>query len=217
MRKLLYKELKLAASPLTFWFILSGFLTLVPGYPILVGTFFLTLGIFYSFQTTRETGDTLYSALLPIAKADVVRSKFCFVMAVEGAGFALDAVLVLLRMTVFADAPAYTGNALMNANPLFLGFALLIMGLYNFVFVRGYYRTAYKFAKPFIVYVVLAFLVITIAESLHFFPGMEAVNAFGFDRPEVQLPALAAGAALYALLTWLAIRASIRQFEQIDL
>lgn len=49
MRKLLYKEVKLAASPLTFWFILSSLLTLVPGYPILVGTFFLTLGIFYSF------------------------------------------------------------------------------------------------------------------------------------------------------------------------
>lgn len=217
MRKLLCKELKLAASPLTFWFILSGFLTLVPGYPILVGTFFLTLGIFYSFQAARESGDTLYSALLPIAKADVVKAKYLFVTVIEGAGFALSAVLTLLRMTVFRAAAAYTGNALMNANPLFLGFALVIMGLYNFVFVRGYYKTAYKFAKPFIVYVVLAFLVIIIAESLHFIPGMDAVNAFGFDHPEVQLPALAAGAVLYTLLTWFAIRASVRQFEQIDL
>lgn len=217
MRKLLYKEVKLASSPLTFWFILSGLLTLVPGYPILVGTFFLTLGIFYSFQTARESSDTLYSALLPIAKADVVRSKFLFVMAVEGAGFLVSAVCVLLRMTVFRDAPAYTGNALMNANPLFLGFSLLIMGLFNLVFIRGYYKTAYRFAKPFVIYAIVCFLVIAAAESLHFFPGMEAVNAFGFAHPEVQWPAFAGGIVLYAILTRLAVKASIRSFEKIDL
>lgn len=217
MRKLLYKEVKLAASPLTFWFILSSLLTLVPGYPILVGTFFLTLGIFYSFQTARESSDTLYSALLPIAKKDVVRSKFLFVMMIEAAGFLVSAVCVLLRMTVFRDASAYTGNALMNANPLYLGFSLVIMGLYNLVFVSGYYKTAYKFGKPFILYAIVCFLVIMAAESLHFFPGMDAVNAFGFDHPEVQWPALAGGIVLYALFTCIAVRASVRSFERIDL
>ena len=217
MTKLLHKEMKLAASPLTYWFILSSFLTLVPGYPILVGTFFLTLGIFYSFQTARESSDTLYSALLPIAKADVVKAKYLFVMVIEGAGFALDAILTLLRMTVFRNASAYTGNALMNANPLFLGFALVILGLFNLVFVRGYYKTAYKFTKPFIGYIIASFIAITIAESLHFFPGMEAVNAFGFDHPEVQLPALAAGAVLYAATTYLGVKASTESFEKIDL
>ena len=41
MRKLLKKEMKLAASPLSYIFIAFGFMAFLPGYPILVGSFLL--------------------------------------------------------------------------------------------------------------------------------------------------------------------------------
>ena len=65
MRDLLFKELKLSASPITWLFILFGAMFMIPGYPVLCGAFFVTLGIFYSFQAARESNDILYSALLP--------------------------------------------------------------------------------------------------------------------------------------------------------
>ena len=157
-------------------------MTLIPGYPILCGVFFITLGIYQSFQSTREANDILYSALLPVAKNDVVKGKYQFVMTVELCGFALITVLTLLRMTVLKDSSIYRQNALMNANLFYLGAALFVFGLFNAIFVGGFFRTAYKLGKPFVIYIIAAFLMIGVFEALHHFPGLAAVNAFGFDQ-----------------------------------
>ena len=217
MKKLLYKELHLAASPLSYWFMAAALLTLIPGYPILLGAFFTTLGIFYSYQTMRENNDITYSLLLPVSKADVVKSKFAFTVTIEMGSFFLMTLLTLLRMTLLKNAPPYVDNPLMGANLVFLGYVLLIFGLYNAVFVRGFFRTAYYFGKPFIFYGIVSMLVIAAAEVLHHIPGLEALNAFGFAQIGTQLAVLFAGAVCFLLLTCLAVRNSVRSFERIDL
>lgn len=217
MKPLLRKEMKLAASPLSYFFLLAAFLTLVPGYPILLGAFFTTLGIFYSFQSTRENNDISYTLLLPVAKADAVKGKFAFVLLLELCSFLVMAVLTLLRMTVLKTATVYTENALMCANLNYLGFALLIYGLFNFIFVRGFFKTAYYFGKPFILYIIIQFLVIFIAEALRHIPGLESLNAFAFSPIAPQLISLLVGVLAFSLLTVFAIRQSIRFFASIDL
>ncbi len=217
MNMLLRKELRLSAMLLTYLFIGFAFMTLIPGYPILCGVFFITLGIYQSFQNAREANDIVYSALLPVAKRDVVKAKYQFVMLIELCGFALMALLTVLRMTILADAPVYRQNALMNANPFFLGAALLIFGLFNIIFVGGFWKTAYGIGKPFVIYTVTAFLTMGIAEALHHFPGLEALNAFGMDHMDLQMSLLLGGALLYALLTGLSYQKACVNFEKIDL
>ena len=78
MKNLLNKELRLAASPLSYIFLVAALMTLLPGYPILMGAFFICLGVFQSFKYARESNDVLYSVLLPVKKSDFVRSKFAF-------------------------------------------------------------------------------------------------------------------------------------------
>lgn len=46
MKNILKKELTLSASILSYLFILFGLMFFIPGYPILCGVFFVTLGIF---------------------------------------------------------------------------------------------------------------------------------------------------------------------------
>ena len=217
MNALLRKEMRLSALLLTYLFIGFGVMTLLPGYPILCGVFFITLGIFQSFQSAREAGDIEYSALLPVAKRDVVKGKFQFTMLIELCGIAVMAVLTVLRMTVFADSAIYRQNALMNANPFFLGMALLIFGLFNLIFVGGFFKTAYKLGKPFVIYIVTAFVMIGIAEALHHIPGLEALNAFGFDHIGLQFVLLICGILLYAALTFLSYNKACADFERIDL
>ena len=217
MRALLNKELRLAALPLTYFFIAFGAMALLPGYPILCGVFFITLGIFQSFQSAREANDVVFSALLPVAKRDVVRGKYRFAVLIELCGFALMAILTLVRMTLWADAAPYRRNAMMNANPIFLGAALILFGLFNAVFVGGFFKTGYKLGKPFVLYAVAAFVAIAAAESLHHFPGLEPLNAFGFDHIALQLSLLAGGAAIFAALTLLSRRRACADFEKIDL
>ena len=152
MSALLRKEIRLSSLLLTWLFISFSVMTLIPGYPILFSVFFITLGIYQSFQSAREANDILYSALLPVAKNDVVKGKYQFVMTVELCGFALITVLTLLRMTVLKDSSIYRQNALMNANLFYLGAALFVFGLFNVIFVGGFFRTAHELGKPFVIY-----------------------------------------------------------------
>lgn len=217
MMKMLRKEMRLAASPLSYLFLAAGFLFLVPGYPVLLAGFFICLGLFQSYQTAREGNDLVYSALLPVAKADTVRGKYLFALFIETGGFVLCALCALLRMTVLRDAPAYLGNALMNANAAALGFLLLIFGEFNALFIGGFFRTAYKFGWPFISFIIVSMLTIGLAEALHYFPGLGWLNAFGFDAIGPQLAVLGAGALLFAVLTLASLGRAIRSFEKIDL
>lgn len=217
MRKLLWKEIKLFASPLSYWFILFGLLFFLPGYPILCGAFFVTLGLFQSFQNAGGTGDVLFSTLLPIAKRDVVKGKFLFVCLIEGGGFLLMAAATLLRMTVFSEAAVYRSNALMNANGFALGCVLCLFGLFNRIFVGGFFKTAYKTGKPFVLYTVAAFLTIGGAESLHHFPLLSVLNAFGAERLGLQTLLFLAGMVVFGLLTGVSYQKSVRSFEKIDL
>ena len=217
MSALLKKELRLSASILSYLFLGFAFMVLLPGYPILCGAFFITLGLFQSFQSAREANDIVYSALLPIAKRDVVKGKLLFCAVIELVGFLLMAALTLLRMTLLSDAPVYRQNLLMNANPFFLAVALLLFGLFNLVFVAGFFKTAYKFARPFVTYIIVCFLVIGLAEALHHVPGLEALNAFGFEHPLLQGSLLLVGVLLYGLLSALAYALACARFENIDL
>ena len=217
MTNILIKEMKLSASCLSFIFILFGLMFFLPGYPVLCGAFFVALGMFQSFQNARETNDILFSALLPIAKRDVVKGKYIFVCFIELCSLVLMGIIVAIRMTVLAGVPVYTGNALMNANWFALGLAFLIFGLFNSVFVGGFFKTAYKFGRPFLIYIILTFIVIGIAEALHYVPGLEWLNAFGTDHIGAQVLLLVAGIAAFALLTFTSYNKSCKRFERIDL
>lgn len=217
MNKLLNKELRLFAAPITYFFIAFSVMTLVPGYPILCGAFFVCLGIFRSFQAGGETNDILYTVLLPIKKSDAVKARFKFVMFIELVSFAIMAALTVLRMTVLGNVGPYVQNALMSANPVFLAFTLLIFASFNLVFVHGFFKTGYKTGKPFIVFIIVAFLLIGIAETLHHIPGLGSLNAISGEGMTANYLLLAFGAMIYVLLTYIAFKASCKCFECVDL
>ena len=217
MKSLLIKELRLAASPLSFIFLAASLMTLLPGYPILMGAFFICFGVFHSFQNAREANDVLYTVLLPVPKSDFVTAKFAFTCLIQVAGFALCAALTAVRMTALSAAAPYVGNALMNASPVFLAFTLLIFAAFNWLFVGGFFKTAYKIGTPFLAFGVATLLLISVGEALHHLPGLVFLNVPAGERLGVQFAALAAAALLYAAVTALSCARAKRRFETIDL
>ena len=217
MKNLLNKEFRLAASPLSWFFLASAAMTLLPGSPILMGAFFTCLGLFQSFQTAREANDVLYTVLLPVRKADFVRAKYAFSCCIELISFLLMAALTAVRMTALSGGKAYVTNALMNPSPFFLAFALLIFAAFNVCFIGGFFRTGYKFGMPFLSFGIVTLLLIFIGEALHFVPGLAFFNTTTGERPGLQFTLLAAAAAVYVLGTLLSCRASMARFEKIDL
>lgn len=217
MNKLIKKEFTLAAAPLTYIFLAFGLMTMIPGYPILVGGFFVCLGIFYTFQFAREYSDVLYTALLPVRKRDVVKARYLFVVCIQLSGILICGLLTLLRMTVLREALVYQTNPLMNANLAFLGYMLVIMALFNMIFLGGFYKTAYYYGKPFVLFCIAAFVVVGLGETLHHIPGLgwlNAVTGAGIIRQSV---VLLAGVVIYAVGTLLSMKRSEERFEKLDL
>ena len=217
MKNLLYKEFRLATPLLTFLFLGFTAMTMIPGYPILCGAFFVCFGIFQSYQLGREDNDILYTVLLPVRKADAVRAKYAAAVLLELIAFLLFAGFTAVRMVFLSHAIVYRTNALMGANPVFLAFVLLIFAAFNSIFIGGFFRTAHRYGKPFIFFIAAAFLLIGLAEVLHYLPGLSWLNTLDFGCFRQQLALLFAAAVLYAAVTALSCRASCSLFERIDL
>ena len=150
-------------------------------------------------------------------KEILLKRNITFAFFIEACYFLLTAAVTLIRMTIFADAIAYTNNALMAANLVYLGFVLIIFGCFNLIFVGGFFKTAYKFGKPFVCFIIAAFLIVGMGETLFHIPGLEALGALGFEHLGTQLGALCLGIVLYIALTFVSMTKAAQDFETIDI
>jgi hypothetical protein len=216
MKKLFYKEMKLSANPLSYWFITFSAMAMLPRYPILVGAFFICLGIFHTYQQIREYDDITYTVMLPVKKQDVVTAKYLFVLFIECTAFILCTLLTIIRMKVLGNSVPYVTNQLMNANAAYLGYVLIVFAAFNSIFLAGFFKTAYQIGKPFILFCVVGFIIIIIGETLHHIPNLESLN----DPSSVSVPQVAIlviGIAVFMLCTWVSYQKAVKDFEEIDL
>ena len=216
MKNLIKKELCFSALPLTYYFILFACMTMIPGYPILVGAFFVCMGIFQTFQSAREQNDILYTVLMPVRKKDAVTARYFFVMLIQMFFFLICVLLTIIRMHFLAQAAAYRANAMMNANPAYLGYVLMIFTAFNVLFVNGFWKNAYTIGKPFLEFSIAAFLIVALTETLHHIPALTFLNS-ARQGMYIQMMILCGAALCYGLVSWYCLIASQRSFEKTDL
>lgn len=215
MRCLLKKELRLALHPMNVAFLALSALLMVPNYPYYVTFFYTSLGIFMLFQAARENHDIPYMMVLPLQKRDMVRARFLLVCAVE-----LVQLVCCIPFLYLRGAYAHLNNQVgVEANWVFLGLSMVLMGLFNLSFLPGFYRTAEKIGGPFLCSSILFFVLIFAAEALEWVvPGLHTAGELAAGaKPLSQLPYFAAGLAIYAALSWLAYRISAKRFAALDL
>ena len=216
MKKLFYKEMKLSANPLTYWFIAFSAMTMIPSYPILVGSFFICLGIFHTYQQIREYDDVTYTVMLPVKKRDIVTAKYLFVLFIELTAFILCTLLTIIRMKILGTAVPYATNQLMNANMAYLGYTMIVFAVFNSIFLAGFFKTTYKIGKPFFIFCVVSFIIIIMGEILHHIPDLESLNnPSNLSMPQAVIFAI--GIVVFMLCTWLSYQKAVKDFEGIDL
>ena len=216
MKNLFYKEMKLSANPLTYWFIIFSAMTMIPRYPILVGSFFICLGIFHTYQQIREYDDVTYTVMLPVKKRDIVTAKYLFVLFIELTAFILCTLLTIIRMKILGTAVPYATNQLMNANMAYLGYTMIVFAVFNSIFLAGFFKTTYKIGKPFFIFCVVSFIIIIMGEILHHIPDLESLNnPSNLSMPQAVIFAI--GVVVFMLYTWLSYQKAVKDFESIDL
>lgn len=215
MKALLRKEFTLSFFALPYCFLLLAGLLLIPNYPYLVTFFYTTLGVMFLFQYNRENRDLDYMMTLPVRKAEMVGARFAQVVVIE-----LLQVLICIPFMALRSLYAFLPNQVgLEASVALLGAGLVLLGLFNLVFLPGYYKNGYSIGIPFLKSCIVTAVYIVLAEVLlRLVPYFARYcDSMAPSDQLMQLPVLLAGAAIYALLTWWAWRLSVKRFEQMDL
>ena len=225
MKALLNKELKLCLHPTVFIYLGLILMLLIPNYPYLVSCFFVCNAIFFIFQTARENGDAMYTAMLPVSKAQAVRARVLFVVIIE----VIDLVLVA-GMCAFAlvSMPEHNAGGTDHSLSL-LAFALVLFAIFNLIFLPSFYKTGYKAGSAFLKGAIGVWIWIVIAEgmmiasaaagSVPFFRFLqETVDCFPQTKEAwtVQGILFGAGLLIYAVCTFLAAHLSVKRYDKVN-
>ena len=229
MKALLNKEFRLCLHPAVFIYLALFLMLLIPNYPYLVSCFFVCNAIFFCFQQARENGDGLYTAMLPVSKAQTVRARVWFVVIIE----AIDLVLMagLCAFAIVSMPPTNAGGT--DHGLSLLAFALVLFAIFNLIFLPSFYKTGYKAGSSFLKSAIGVWIWIVLCEGLMI--ASNAVAANGADIPffrfihetvdcmpktkaawTVQGILFGAGLLIYAVCTISAAPVSVKRYEKVS-
>jgi hypothetical protein len=214
---LLYKELHLAV-PWWMWLFLVfpvGLIAGVPAWPYYIAVAYLFMVPMIIAQNDKASNDLLYSVMLPVRKADIVKARMVTLILFEVAGVAAAGVGGLIHAAVYAE----DNVASMNPNLAFLGTLWVMFAIFNAIYLPGAYKRAYRMAWPLLGGSVIAVVVAALLNTAPLVvPALDrAFNGRGLDNWGPQLAVFAAGLAIWAL-TWIpAWRKAAANFERVNL
>ncbi len=219
MGKYLLKEIKLCLNPVNYLFFGLVLMFLIPNYPCYVPFFYICLGIFFIFNNGEINRDIQYSLILPITKADIVKSR-CWIVAVyEIASIIVSIPLAFLMHKIFPQ-----GNlAGIDANVAFYGLLLIEMTVFNFVMFKRFYKKGEKPGMPFFIAAIVYWVVYLFLEAPIWIKNMLNIEFFlrmDSTKPEdllYQLPVLGVGIVIFVLGWILTYKVSAKKFEKVDL
>ena len=211
----LKKELFLSTHPAIYLFALLGLMTLIPSYPGVVGIGYVMLAVMQSDGIRRANKDLEFTLLLPAKRSFAVVGKALFVIAIELLTLVFASIGAVLA---FIISPA--GNITsIDANFAFFGIALVCLGIYNAIYISGFFETGYKTGLP-TLFGTLGFLAFyTVAELLvNLIPTLShLIDGYSADGLWIRLAVFVVGALIYALLTFLGIKRGQKNFEKVSL
>lgn len=212
MKNLLYKEFHLVINKMFFLVLLFGALLLIPEWAYFFAVmYFLFTTVPNIFSIGKAQNDIGFSAMLPISRNDVVKARMLSIIILE--------VLQILSTAIFAavNLAIYTkNNFLLDTNVTFIGCVFMMYGVFNLVFFPMFYKTAYKIGIPVLAALTAAFLFVAAVEFLILLvPGLKILDS----RADIaaQLPVLAGGIIIFAVLNIAALKISVKRFQSVNL
>lgn len=215
MNNLVYKEFKLSVHTTSYLFLFLAAMLLIPSYPYYVAFFYQTLGIFFTFLNGNTTNDITFTTLLPIRKRDAVKARVITVVAFELLQIIVSIPFAIVRLRLIP----LENQAGMEANMALFGLVFVMFGIFNIIFLPGFYKTAYKTGAPFL-WACLAMTLFTVAAeaAIHLIPGWGAtLDNVGTAGLPAQAGVLLTGVLAFVGLTYLAYTRSVQRFEALDL
>src|SRR5690625_6820807 len=212
---LLHKEFRLVVPPAYLGVAALTLFNLIPHYPMILGICYFLPTLFIALSEANANKDHEFTISLPVARDEVVLAKHLTVVTVE-----LVQLTALAVVAAFAAQITPEGNVVgMDGNFAFFGFVLISLGLFNLVFLPGYFTTGYKTGRPRVLAAITFFASYGVFEVLvAVVPGAsEVLDALDPAHAGPQLLVLGLGGLSYGLLTVFSYRRSARRFDRVNL
>lgn len=212
---LLHKEFRLVVPPAYLGVAALTLFNLIPHYPMILGISYFLPALFIALSEANANKDHEFTISLPVGRDEVVLAKHMTVVVVE-----LVQLAALGVVAVFAAQITPEGNAVgLDGNYAFFGFVLISLGLFNVIFLPGYFTTGYRTGRPGVIAALVFFLSYGVFELLvAVVPGAaDTFDTLDASMAGPQLLVLLIGALIFGALTWLAYRLSAARFDRVNL
>lgn len=212
---LLYKESRLVV-PLPYLGIAAlALFNLIPHYPPIIGVSYVLPALLIAFSEANANKDHQFTISLPVPRDRVVLARHLSVVGLETVQITAVALVAVLYTQLHPG-----GHALgMDANPAFFGAVLAAFGVFNVIFLPGYFTTAHRTGRPGVLGAIMFFVTYGIFELLVLvIPGLaEVLDTLDPAMAGPQLLVLLAGALALVGLTVVSYRLSVRRFDRVNL
>ncbi len=212
MKSLMYKEFHLVISPMFYLVLLFGALLLIPQWVYLVApSYFLFITVPNLFAIAKAQNDIGFSAMLPVRRNDIVKSRILSLITLEVLQILVTAIFAVVNLAIYPEE-----NFVLDTNATFIGCVFIEYAIYNAVFFPMFYKTAYKIGVPILAACSAALLFAVGVEFLiAFVPGLKVLD--GREHIAAQLSVLVGGIIIFVLLNILAYKKSAKNFERVNL
>ena len=213
MFNLISKELKLAAHPTLFIFMLLGSFVMLPSYPYSVVLMFACLGPFISIFYARETNDSYYTALLPLKKSDAVKGKILMTVVAQ-----IGQILISIPFSIYKIVNSLPKNPVgIESNVTYYGIAFIIFAVFNFIFFTQFYKSAFEVGKAFVIASIPTLLIMFAMEAISHIDKLSWMNSVESNQLLKQVPILILGIIVYIISIFMTYKISAKRFEKVDL
>ena len=218
MLNLIKKEIALCMHPTAFIFLFFAGLVFVPSYPYEVIFFFSCLSVFFGCMMTRENGDISFTCTLPVKKEHIPLAKMSVVFGLQCIILLLVGVIGAIKGAVL-PAEQYVNQAGISANIVLVGNGAILLGTFNLIFFPCYFKKPDKIGVPFVIGAIVIFLLIGVFIVLRWVTPLYSttLNGLNSENTGAKLAALAIGIVIYAVLSAVSCKLSMKNFQRVDL
>lgn len=217
MYNLVMKDVRLAVPPFFFLFpFLFGALMLIPGWIyFIVPLYFCWITIPNVFNQFKAQNDLMFTSVMPVSKRDMVKARVTVIVGLELLHIVIAAIFGSISMVLYPD----TTYLFFPPNMGFWGLNLVMLAIFNLIFIPMFYKTAYKFGWALLAAVVAAMLFAGIAQWLGIQNPVlnEIFYGTGAQQVTLQIFILIAGIVIFAALSMIANRLAVKRFLRVEI
>lgn len=211
------KDVRLAVSPFFFLFpFLTGALMLIPGWVyFIVLLYFCWITIPNLFNQYKAQNDLMFTSIMPVAKRDMVKARVTVVVGLELLHVVTAAIFGSISMVLYPDTTYF----FFPPNMGFWGLNLVMLAIFNLIFIPMFYKTAYKFGWALFAAVTAAMLFAGIAQWIGIQSPVVNDILYGTNVQQVtlQIFILIAGIVIFAALSIIANRLAVKRFLRVEI